>query len=286
MPGLLILSVKKGKTAARGLCYTLYTARPLIKPPDLIPDRGACIYTDTPLKGVKKMIRVRPSRERGKTQTSWLDSNHTFSFNRYYDPRYTGFRDLLVINEDYVAPGMGFGTHSHRDMEIISYVVSGQLAHKDSTGTSSMIVPGEVQRMSAGTGVSHSEFNPSPTDATHFLQIWIRPEQEGLKPGYEQRLFSVEERRGRLRLVASRDGREASVTIHQDAKLYVALLAPGDDIHHGLEGDRHAWVQVIKGAVMVQDTTLQAGDGAAVSEEDALSIRASEEAEILLFDLA
>ena len=231
------------------------------------------------------MINVRPSHERGKTRTSWLDSNHTFSFNRYYDPRYTGFSDLLVINEDYVAPGMGFGTHSHQDMEIISYVVAGQLAHKDSTGTNSVIVPGEVQRMSAGTGVSHSEFNPSQTEPTHFLQIWIQPEQVGLKPSYEQRMFPEEERRGKLRLVASRNGSQGSVTIHQDAKLYAALLAPGDDVNHRLELNRHAWVQVIKGAISVNGAPLQAGDGAAISEENALSIQASEEAEILLFDL-
>ncbi|HWP42765.1 MAG TPA: pirin family protein [Blastocatellia bacterium] len=232
------------------------------------------------------MINVRPSHERGKTRTSWLDSNHTFSFNRYYDPRYTGFRDLLVINEDYVAPAAGFGTHSHRDMEIISYVVSGQLAHKDSTGASSVIVPGEVQRMSAGTGVSHSEFNPSRTEPTHFLQIWIKPDQEGLKPSYEQRMFPEEERRGRLRLIASRDGSQGSVAIHQDAKLYAASLEPGDEISHGLAGGRHAWVQVIKGAISVNDTPLEAGDGAAISEEHVISIRASQDAELLLFDLA
>ena len=232
------------------------------------------------------MIVKRPARERGKTETPWLESFHSFSFNRYYDPRYTGFRDLVVINEDYVAPGRGFPTHSHSDMEIITYVVRGRLAHKDSTGAQSEITPGEVQRMSAGTGVSHSEFNPSDTEPTHLLQIWIQPEEGGLRPGYEQLKFSDEERRGRLRLVASPGGGDGSVTIHQDAKLYDGLLAPGDEITHQLSPDRHAWIQVIKGEVTANGTTLEAGDGAAVSEERSLSLRAAEESEILLFDLA
>jgi redox-sensitive bicupin YhaK (pirin superfamily) len=232
------------------------------------------------------MIKVRSSGERGATRTSWLESHHTFSFNRYYDARYTGFRQLLVINEDTVAPGMGFGTHSHKDMEILSYVVSGELAHRDSTGVSATIRPGEMQRMSAGTGVSHSEFNASASEPTRFLQIWIEPEREGLPPGYEQREFSEEERRGRLRLVASRSGEEGSVTIHQDVRLYDALLAAGDEISHALEADRHAWVQVVKGAVEVNGTPLQTSDGAAVSAEASLNIKALEEAEVLLFDLA
>ncbi|HJQ70887.1 MAG TPA: pirin family protein [Blastocatellia bacterium] len=232
------------------------------------------------------MIIKRPARERGKTETHWLESFHTFSFNRYYDPRYTGFGDLLVINEDYVAPARGFPTHSHSDMEIITYVVRGRLAHKDSTGAESEITPGEVQRMSAGTGVSHSEFNPSETEPTHFLQIWIQPDEAALKPGYEQRRFSDEERRGRLRLVASRAGSDGSVTIHQDARLYDGLLASGDEVTHQLSPGRHAWIQVIKGEVTANGTPLQAGDGAAVSEESSLGIRAFGEAEILLFDLA
>ncbi|HET9529378.1 MAG TPA: pirin family protein [Blastocatellia bacterium] len=232
------------------------------------------------------MIKVRPAGERGKTKTPWLDSNHTFSFNRYYDPRYTGFRDLLVINEDYIAPERGFGTHSHADMEILSYVVAGQLAHKDSTGTSSVIRPGEMQRMTAGTGVSHSEFNPSETEPTHLLQIWIQPEQRGLKPGYEQREFPEEERRGRLRLVASRDGSDGSVTIRQDVKLYTALLAAGEEVSYQPGGDRHAWVQVVKGEVTLNGVPLKAGDGAAISEERALNIKATDDAEFLLFDLA
>jgi quercetin 2,3-dioxygenase len=231
------------------------------------------------------MITVRPAGERGKTQTSWLDSNHTFSFNQYYDPRYTGFRDLVVINEDYVAPGKGFPTHGHRDMEIISYVVEGALAHRDSTGVSSVIRPGDVQRMSAGTGVRHSEFNPSDTEPTHFLQIWIQPEQDGLPPSYEQRTFPEADRRGTLRLVASRDGQEGSVTVHQDVRLYVAMLTAGEELTHHIGDDRHAWVQVIRGTVRLNGTQLRAGDGAAISKETVLQIHATEAAELLLFDL-
>jgi redox-sensitive bicupin YhaK (pirin superfamily) len=232
------------------------------------------------------MITVRPADERGKTQTPWLDSHHTFSFNQYYDPRYTGFRDLVVINEDHVAPGKGFPTHGHRDMEIISYVVEGALAHRDSTGVNSVIRPGDVQRMSAGTGVRHSEFNPSDTEPTHFLQIWIQPEQDGLPPGYEQRTFPEADRRGTLRLVASRDGQEGSVTVHQDVRLYVGTLAAGEELTHHVSDDRHAWVQVIRGTVRLNGTPLTAGDGAAVSKETVLQIRAIEAAELLLFDLA
>lgn len=232
------------------------------------------------------MIKVRPSGERGQSRAAWLESHHTFSFNRYYDARYEGFRQLRVINEDTVAPGTGFGTHSHDNMEIISYVLEGALLHRDSSGGSGVIRPGEVQRMSAGTGVRHSEFNASKTEPVHFLQIWIIPEKDNLRPGYEQRAFPEDERRGKLRLVASRDGGDGSVTIHQDVKLYNALLRAGDEVTHQLDGDRHAWVQVIRGAVAVGGTPLGAGDGAAVSEETSLDIRASEDAEILLFDLA
>jgi quercetin 2,3-dioxygenase len=232
------------------------------------------------------MITVRPADDRGKTQTSWLDSHHTFSFNQYYDPRYTGFRDLVVINEDHVAPGKGFPTHGHRDMEIISYVVEGELAHRDSTGVSSVIRPGDVQRMSAGTGVRHSEFNPSDTEPTHFLQIWIQPEQGGLLPSYEQRTFPAADWHGTLRLVASRDGREGSVTVHQDVHLYVTTLEAGEDLMHRLGDDRHAWVQVIRGAVRLNGTSVRAGDGASISKETVLQIGATEAAELLLFDLA
>jgi len=232
------------------------------------------------------MISKRPAAERGATRTDWLDSRHTFSFNRYYDPLYVGFGDLLVINEDTVAPAGGFGTHGHRDMEIISYVVSGALEHRDSMGTSSVIRPGEVQRMSAGTGVRHSEFNHSKDEPVHFLQIWITPEREGIEPGYEQREFSEEERRGRLRLVASRGGQDGSVTIHQDAEVYAATLGAGEEATYELRAGRRAWVQLIKGSLELNGLELRAGDGAVVSDQTQLVIRATEPSELLLFDLA
>jgi len=232
------------------------------------------------------MITRRPAEERGRTRTNWLDGRHTFSFNRYYDPRWSGFRDLLVINEDRVAPATGFPPHSHSDMEIITYIISGALEHRDSMGNTSVIRPGEVQRMSAGTGVTHSEFNPSPDEPTHLLQIWITPEREGMTPSYEQREFPTEESRGRLRLIASRAGRDGSVTLHQDAEVYGASLREGEEVVQELRGGRHAWVQIVKGSVTINEVELKAGDGAAVSEEERLSIRASEPSEILLFDLA
>ena len=232
------------------------------------------------------MIKVRSAAERGKTQTSWLDSNHTFSFNRYHDPEWSGFRDLLVINEDFVAPSSGFGTHSHRDMEILSYVVSGQLAHKDSTGTSSVLKPGDLQRMTAGTGVSHSEFNPSETEPTHFLQIWIMPDREGLTPKYEERAFPESEGRGRLRLIASRDGNAGSVTIHQDVKVYDGSLNAGEEVSYQLGVDRHAWIQVIKGSITINGTALRISDGAAIGEENHLSIQTIQDAKVLFFDLS
>lgn len=232
------------------------------------------------------MIRQRLSVERGHTNLGWLDSRHTFSFDRYYDERYMGFRHLRALNEDRVKPGAGFGTHSHRDMEIISYVLDGALEHKDSTGTNSLILPDEVQRMSAGTGISHSEYNHSKTEPVHFLQMWILPEKRGLQPGYEQRQFKREEKQGRLRLVASRDGRDGALTVHQDVKLYVALLDAQQEVVHRLKTGRHAWLQAARGGVELNGATLSAGDGAAVSEEEMLKIRASEAAEILLFDLA
>ncbi len=232
------------------------------------------------------MIRIRPAGERGKTRTNWLDGNHTFSFNRYYDPRWTGFRSLLVINEDYVAPSSGFPPHSHADMEIITCVYEGALEHRDSSGGSGVIRPGEVQKMSAGTGVTHSEVNPSETEPVHLLQIWILPERRGIKPYYEQKPFPEEERRGRLRLLASRDGRDGSVTVHQDAELHGSLLAPGQQITHRPAPGRHAWLQVVRGSVTLNGTPLKAGDGAAASGEDSLTVRAAEDSEILLFDLA
>lgn len=232
------------------------------------------------------MIKLRPAAERGKTQTAWLDSNHTFSFNRYYDPEWSGFRDLLVINDDFVAPSQGFGAHSHQDMEILSYLVSGELAHKDSTGTSAVIRPGETQRMTAGTGVTHSEFNPSRTEPTHFLQIWILPEQQGLKPGYEQREFPAEARVGKLRLVVSRDGANNSVRIHQDVKVYESLLTAGEETSYEFEPGRHGWIQVVNGDLVVNGTALQTGDGVAISDEKDVALSTKTNCQILLFDLA
>ncbi len=232
------------------------------------------------------MITRRPADERGSTRTGWLDSWHTFSFNRYHDPRHMGFRALRVINEDFVAPATGFGAHSHRDMEIITYIVSGALEHKDSMGNTSVIRPGDAQRMSAGTGVTHSEHNPSADAPVHLLQIWILPERDGLPPGYEQREFANEETRGRLRLIASRAGRDDSVTVHQDAEVYAATLSEGEEVAYELRGGRHAWVQAIKGSLKLNEVELSAGDGAAVSEEERLAIRANEPSEVLLFDLA
>jgi hypothetical protein len=232
------------------------------------------------------MIKVRPAKERGKTRTNWLDSNHTFSFNQYYDPRYSGFRDLLVINEDFVAPAQGFGTHSHENMEILSYVVEGALEHRDSTGASGVLRPNELQRMSAGTGVRHSEFNPSESSKTHFLQIWILPQRKGLAPEYEQRTFPETDRQGRLRLIGSHDGHDGSVTIHQDVNLYDALLKTGDVVTYQLDENRHAWIQVIKGAIVLNGSHLEASDGAAASNERSLEIKATKDTEILLFDLS
>ena len=231
------------------------------------------------------MITLRQAHERGHAQHGWLESYHTFSFADYYDPRHMGFRALRVINEDRVQPGRGFGTHPHRDMEIISYVLEGALEHRDSLGTGSVITPGEVQRMSAGTGVTHSEFNSSRSELVHFLQIWILPERAGLPPGYEQRAFPAGEKRGKFRLVASRDGREGSVTIHQAVDLYTSVFAPGEAVTHRLTPGRSAWVQVARGAVTLNDTALSAGDGAAVSEEPLLTVTAKDQAEVLLFDL-
>jgi quercetin 2,3-dioxygenase len=232
------------------------------------------------------MITRRVAQERGHAAHGWLDSYHTFSFADYYDSRHMGFRTLRVINEDRVQPGKGFGTHPHRDMEIISYVLEGALEHKDSLGTGSVITPGEVQRMSAGTGVTHSEFNPSQAEPVHFLQIWILPERAGLPPSYEQRAFPAAEKRGKLRLVASHDGRQGSVTLHQEADLYTALLAPGEAVTHRLTPGRHAWVQVARGTVTLNDTVLSAGDGAAASDETLLTLTATDQAEVLLFDLS
>ena len=232
------------------------------------------------------MIVRRPSNERGLADHGWLKSRHTFSFADYHDPAHMGFRNLRVINEDRVAPGQGFGTHGHRDMEIISYVLAGELGHKDSMGTGSVIRPGDVQRMTAGTGVRHSEMNPSPDTPAHFFQIWLLPERQGIAPGYEQKRFEDSEKRGRLRLVAAPDGRDGAITIHADAELYAGLLAPGDHAHLDLKPGRHAWVQVARGAIAVNGQPLDAGDGAAVSDESALDLTAASDAEVLVFDLA
>jgi len=232
------------------------------------------------------MITIRRARERGHADHGWLDTWHTFSFADYHDPRHMGFRTLRVINEDVVAPGRGFGTHPHRDMEIVTYVLDGALEHKDSMGTQSVIVPGEVQRMSAGTGVLHSEFNHSKTDPVHLLQIWLLPAHPGIEPSYEQTFFPDEEKRGRLRLVASPDGADGSVTIHQDARLYASLLAPGQEVAHEIAPGRHAWIHVARGTASLNGQALEAGDGAAVSDEPRVVLRGTGNAEILLFDLA
>ncbi|HEX8685945.1 MAG TPA: pirin family protein [Pyrinomonadaceae bacterium] len=232
------------------------------------------------------MISIRPADERGGGNHGWLDTKHTFSFSDYYDPRHMGFRALRVINEDRVAPGRGFGTHGHRDMEILSYVISGGLGHRDSMGKSEVIRPHEWQRMTAGTGVQHSEMNASKTEPVHFYQIWIMPEAEGIRPGYEQKLFAPEEKSGRLRLVASREGSDGSLKIHQDAAVYNAILKSGEAVEHRLAEGRHAWLQVVKGTVEVNGTRLGEGDGAAVSDEGALTILAGDDCEVILFDLA
>jgi redox-sensitive bicupin YhaK (pirin superfamily) len=233
------------------------------------------------------MIQIRPSNERGHNQLSWLDSRFTFSFDQYYDPEHIQFRSLRVINEDTIAPGAGFPTHPHRDMEILTWVLEGAVAHRDSTGGSGVIRPGELQHMTAGRGVMHSEFNPSRKDPTHLLQIWILPNRRGLEPKYEQLVFSDAELRGKFELVA---GPEAPITIYQDANLYIARLDKGTGASHILAPGRHGWLQVAKGAVKLngssKGTQLKQGDGAAISEESEIRVEASEPSEVLLFDLA
>jgi redox-sensitive bicupin YhaK (pirin superfamily) len=228
------------------------------------------------------MITIRKAEERGHANHGWLDTYHTFSFADYYDPEHMGFRSLRVINDDVVKPGRGFGTHGHRDMEIITVVLDGELAHKDSMGTGSVIRPGEVQRMSAGTGVTHSEQNPSDDHELHLLQIWILPERGGMKPSYEQKHFPPEERKGQLRLVASPDGRDGSVTIHQDAALYVSTL-DGETVTHDFGPNRYGWLHVAKGTVTLNGETLQAGDGAAIEKEGTVTLGGN--GDLLLFDL-
>jgi quercetin 2,3-dioxygenase len=234
------------------------------------------------------MIQVRRAKERGHADHGWLNTYHTFSFSDYYDPRHMGFRSLRVINEDWVKPGYGFPTHPHRDMEIITYVLEGSLEHRDSMGTGSVIRPGEVQKMSAGTGVRHSEFNHSNTEAVHLYQIWILPEKNGIKPMYEQKAIPAQEKQGKLRLVASPSGNgNGAVKLFQDAELYTAVLTKGDAVEHSLRDGRYAWVQVARGAVSVNGEELIAGDGAAMAQESKLTIAgAAENSEVLLVDLA
>ena len=232
------------------------------------------------------MITVRRSSERGHAEHGWLDSRHTFSFADYYDPAHMGFRALRVINEDRVQPGKGFGVHSHENMEIVSYVLEGALQHRDSMGNGEVLRPGEVQRMSAGTGVTHSEFNASQNEIVHFLQIWILPERSGLAPSYEQKAFPPDARRNELILVASPDGRRGSVTVHQDANLYLARLDAGSRVEVEIPPSRGAWVQVVRGSVALGDEKLAAGDGAARTGEKGMALTAAEDAEVLVFDLA
>jgi quercetin 2,3-dioxygenase len=231
-------------------------------------------------------MTIRRAEARGAARLGWLDSRHTFSFGDYHDPEHMGFGPLRVINEDRVAPGAGFPTHPHRDMEIISYVLEGALAHRDSTGAGALVRPGEVQRMTAGTGVRHSEFNASDRDPAHFLQIWIIPERPGLVPGYEQKRFDRAGMRDRLRLVAARDGREGALTIHRDVDLYAVLLAPGARVSHALTPGRAAWVQIARGEATVNGERLVAGDGAALLDVETLEIEGVAGAEALVFDMA
>jgi hypothetical protein len=231
------------------------------------------------------MIKVRRSKERGHANHGWLDTHYTFSFSDYYDPRFQGFRNLRAINEDFIEPDQGFPKHGHRDMEIITYMIDGELSHKDSIGNGETIRPNEVQRMTAGTGVLHSEYS-SPTDKTHLLQIWILPDKHGLTPSYEQKLFAPEDKKGRLRLIASKGGDDDSVSINQDVRLYASVLQSGKQVSHELADGRHAWIQVISGSLDVNGYSLEKGDGAAISDELSLKIAAADdETEFLLFDL-
>lgn len=233
------------------------------------------------------MITIRPGSDRGAANFGWLDSRHTFSFGNYYDPRHMGFGSLRVINEDKVTPSQGFGTHGHRDMEIISYVLEGALAHQDNIGNGSTIKPGDVQRMSAGTGIRHSEFNASDSDPVHFLQIWVLPAQNGIEPSYEQTYFAPATKQGQLRLVGSQDGRDGSVTIHQDLDLYATKLAVDETVTHDLSPQRLAWVHVARGAIMLNGQSLTAGDGAAIADESALTLTGvAADSEVLLFNMA
>ncbi len=231
------------------------------------------------------MITVREAQDRGRTETGWLDSAHTFSFGEYYDRSFTGFRDLLVINDDRITPGAGFGTHGHKDMEIVSWVVEGSLQHRDSLGSGSVLTPGMIQRMSAGTGIRHSEFNPSGEQSLRFLQIWIQPERKGLSPGYEEKTIPRDDLTGKLREVASWNPKEGSVKIHQDVSIFAARLEKGDEVRHTFVPGRHGWIQVVFGRATVQGIGLSEGDGAAISGENEVLIAGNAKSEILLFDL-
>jgi redox-sensitive bicupin YhaK (pirin superfamily) len=232
------------------------------------------------------MLQVRKSTDRGHFDHGWLNTYHTFSFGRYVDRRYMGFRSLRVMNEDFVQPGQGFGTHPHRDMEIVTYVLEGALEHRDSMGNGEVLRPGEFQRMSAGTGITHSEFNPSESEPVHLYQIWLLPERDGIEPSYEQKRFPESERRNRLRLVASPDGADGSLLIHLDARVWLATIIDDEQLTHGLGEGRHAWLQVLRGSVSFNGQRMETGDGTAISEETALAIKARGDAEIMLFDLA
>jgi quercetin 2,3-dioxygenase len=232
------------------------------------------------------MITIRKSNDRGRADHGWLNTRFTFSFADYYDPQYENFRTLRVMNDDRIAGGGGFPTHPHRDMEIVTYVLEGALAHKDSMGNGSTIRPGDVQYMSAGTGVAHSEFNASGSEAVHLYQIWMFPDKKNYAPAYDQKHFSVDDKRGKLRLVVSPDGRDGSVKIRQDNELYATVLGPGDSVQHELKADRHAYVQVARGSVTLNGKTLETGDGAAISEEKSVELKGVNDAEVLLFDLA
>ncbi len=231
------------------------------------------------------MLTLRKSDERGHVDHGWLDARHTFSFASYRDPHHMNFRSLRVMNEDVVAPEKGFGTHAHKDMEIVTYVLEGALEHRDSMGNGEVLRPGEFQRMSAGTGITHSEFNPSATESTHLYQIWLLPERTGIEPSYEQKMFAADERHNRLRLVASRDASEGSLLIHQDARIYLSTLDRGHSVQYELLPQRHAWLQVLRGSVSLNGSELQTSDGASLSNETVLTIEAIDDAEIMLFDL-
>jgi redox-sensitive bicupin YhaK (pirin superfamily) len=231
------------------------------------------------------MIAIRPALERGHGQHGWLETHHTFSFNDYHDPGHMSFRVLRVINQDRVEPGQGFGMHGHRDMEILTYVLDGALAHKDSLGNGAVLRPGEFQVMTAGTGIRHSEFNPSDSEPVHLYQIWLLPDRQGLPPSYDQRAFPEAERRGKLRLVVSPHGRDGSLRIHQDAEVLLASLAAGERVTHELASGRHAWLQVLRGSAQLNGVPLATSDGAAVSDESTLSVLGTEPCEVMLFDL-